>query len=501
MSSRPIQFFHRGQIIKVSDVSPTRTVLDWLREDAKCRGTKEGCNEGDCGACTIVVGELAKSGDPNAVRGLSLQTVNACIKFLPTLDGKALFTVEDLKQDGELHPVQQAMVDCHGSQCGFCTPGIVMSLWNNYEHHLENDTRPTRQRLADDLSGNLCRCTGYRPILDAGLHMFELPEAKLDTSHAVAALRELSQSTDLFEYERQGTRFLAPRSLEELARLREELPKAQLLSGSTDVGLWVTKQFRTLGDLLYVGQVEELKRIEQRGNHLWIGAGASLENAWRALAQRWPDLTDVWLRFSSLPVRYAGTMGGNVANGSPIGDSPPILMALDAEIELRKGERIRRMPLSDFYIDYMKNHLEAGELVQAILIPTLSNALQVRGYKISKRFDCDISALCMGAAIELVGSTITTVRLAFGGMAGTVKRARAAEQALLGKEWSKEVMLAAQSALANDFTPLSDMRASNGYRELVARNLLRRFWLETRAVDPLPAGATSVYASLPHDVA
>jgi xanthine dehydrogenase small subunit len=279
------------------------------------------------------------------------------------------------------------------------------------------------------------------------------------------------------------------------------LPKAQLLSGSTDVGLWVTKQFRTLGDLLYVGQVEELKRIEQRGNHLWIGAGASLENAWRALAQRWPDLTDVWLRFSSLPVRYAGTMGGNVANGSPIGDSPPILMALDAEIELRKGERIRRMPLSDFYIDYMKNHLEAGELVQAILIPTLSNALQVRGYKISKRFDCDISALCMGAAIELVGSTITTVRLAFGGMAGTVKRARAAEQALLGKEWSKEVMLAAQSALANDFTPLSDMRASNGYRELVARNLLRRFWLETRAVDPLPAGATSVYASLPHDVA
>jgi len=499
MSTRPIRFFHRGQITTVSDASPTRTVLDWLREDAKCRGTKEGCNEGDCGACTVVVGELARSDDPNAVRGLSLQTVNACIKFLPTLDGKALFTVEDLKGDGALHPVQQAMVDCHGSQCGFCTPGFVMSLWNSYEHHLESNTRPTRQRLADDLSENLCRCTGYRPILDAGLRMFELPQAKLDTSRAVDALKGLPAREMTFEYEHAGTRFFAPRTLPELAWLREEMPKAQLLSGSTDVGLWVTKQFRQLGDVLYVGEVEELKRIEQRGDQLWIGAGASLEDAWRSLAQRWPALTDVWLRFASLPVRFAGTMGGNVANGSPIGDSPPILMALDAQIELRKGDRVRRMPLPDYYIDYMKNHLEPGELVQAVLIPRLPTNLKVRGYKLSKRFDCDISALCMGAAIELDGSTVVSIRLAFGGMAGTVKRARNAEAALLGLQWDERSLAAAQDALAKDFTPLSDMRASNGHRELVARNLLHRFWLETRSADPLPSDATSVYACMAHE--
>ena len=501
MSIRPIRFYHRGQVVEVNGLAPTRSVLDWLREDARCTGTKEGCNEGDCGACTVVVGTLAAPGASDAVRGLTLETVNACIQFLPTLDGKALFTVEDLKAISPaepLHPTQQAMVDCHGSQCGFCTPGFVMSLWSAYEHHQACGSRPTRQQLADELSGNLCRCTGYRPILDAGQRMFDLPAVQLDTAPVVAALKTLAQDAPL-EY---GTSpaFHAPRTLAALAALREQLPGEQLLAGSTDVGLWVTKQLRHLGDIVYVGEVAELKRIEERTEGLWIGAGASLEVAWRALAQRWPSLTDVWLRFASPPIRHAGTMGGNVANGSPIGDSAPVLMALDAQIELRKGARTRRMPLPDFYVDYMKNRLEAGEFVQAVVIPPLAPQRQLRAYKISKRFDCDISALCAGMALELDGDTVRQVRLAYGGMAAVVKRAAAAEAALLGKNWSEANVVLAQAALTQDFKPLSDMRASAAYRLQVAQNLLQRFWLETRSVNPLPSSATSVWSVMPHEL-
>lgn len=499
MSTRPIRFFHRGRVVQVDDAAPTRSVLDWLREDARCTGTKEGCNEGDCGACTVVIGELAKDGDANAVRGLSLQTVNACIQFLPTLDGKALFTVEDLKRGDALHPTQQAMVECHGSQCGFCTPGFVMSMWNAYERHQASGTRPTRQQLADELSGNLCRCTGYRPILDAGQRMFELPAVALDTAPVVTALQSIADAG--LAYEHDGTRFMAPATLDEFAALRERHPDARLLAGSTDIGLWVNKQFRPLGDLLFVGRVDELKRIEARDDGLWIGAGASLEAAWRALAQRWPTLTDVWLRFASPPIRRAGTMGGNVANGSPIGDSAPVLMALDAQVELRRGAQVRTLPLTDFYVDYMKNRLEPGEFVQAIVVPPLAAERQLRAYKISKRFDCDISALCLGAAVELDGEVVRAVRLAFGGMAAVVKRAAAAEAALVGKPWSEANVACAQAALEQDFQPLTDMRASAAYRMQVAQNLLQRFWLETRVGDPLPATATSVFATMAHEEA
>ena len=500
MSTRPIRFFHRGAIVEVSNAAPTRTVLDWLREDARCTGTKEGCNEGDCGACTVVIGEAAAPGDPAAVRGLSLKTVNACIQFLPTLDSKALFTVEDLKpiNAGALHPVQQAMVECHGSQCGFCTPGFVMSLWSAYEHHQARATQPSRQQLADELSGNLCRCTGYRPILDAGQRMFDLPAVALDTAPALAALIRIARN-GTFEYSAGADRYFAPTRLDELAALRERLPQAQLLAGSTDVGLWVNKQFRPLGDILFVGEVAELKAIAASDTELTIGAGASLETAWRALASRWPTLTDVWLRFASPPLRNAGTMGGNVANGSPIGDSAPVLMALDAQIELRQGTRVRRMALADFYTGYMKNRQEPGEFVQAIVVPLNTPARQVRAYKVSKRFDCDISALCAGLAVELDGDVIASVRLAYGGMAATVKRGARAEAALLGQPWSQASVRAAQAALAEDFKPLSDMRASAAYRLQVAQNLLQRFWLETRTENPLPVTATSVFSGMPHD--
>jgi len=552
MSTRPIRFLHRGQVVEVDRAAPTRTVLEWLREDARCTGTKEGCNEGDCGACTVVIGELAAPGDASSVRGLALRTVNACIQFLPTLDGKALFTVEDLKAVGggplhpaqgcelqlaqehelrpvaahelrpvaahelhpvaahelhpvaahelhpvaahELHPVQRAMVECHGSQCGFCTPGFVMSLWSAYEHHNACGTRPSRQQLADELSGNLCRCTGYRPILDAGQRMFELPAATLDTVPVVEALTRW-QSEQGFDY---GENFHAPRTLDELATLRQARPAAKILAGSTDMGLWVTKGLRDLGELIYVGEVAEIKRVEVRDGTLHIGAAASLEDAWRALATHWPTLEDVWLRFASPPIRNAGTMGGNVANGSPIGDSPPVLMALAAQVVLRKGARVRTLPLREFYLDYMKNQLEAGEFVQGLTVPVPQPGWQVRAHKISKRFDCDISALCAGLAVRLDGDTVSGARFAFGGMAAIVRHAERAEAAVLGKPWNQATIDAARRALGEDFKPLTDMRASAEYRLQVARNLLQRFWFETRVTDPLPTSALSVWSVMPH---
>ena len=487
MNTRPIRFFHRGAVVEVSDAAPTRTVLEWLREDAHCTGTKEGCAEGDCGACTVVIGRLDAQG------ALELQPVNSCIQFLPTLDGKALFSVEDLKapaaKGGALHPAQQALVDCHGSQCGFCTPGFVMSLWACGERHGQAATRATRQELADDLSGNLCRCTGYRPILDAGERMFDLPAAPLDRAPVEHALRALLEDAPLH----YGTGFYAPRTLTEFAALRQAQPDARVLAGSTDMGLWVTKQFRDLPKLISINEVAELRRIEERDGALHIGAAASLEEAWKALAQRWPHLRELWLRFASLPIRTAGTMGGNVSNGSPIGDCAPALIALDARIVLRCGERLRTMLLADFYVGYMKNLLDAGEFVQGLEVPLPRPGRVVRGYKISKRFDCDISAVCAVMAITLDGERVHDVRLVYGGMAAIVKRASATEAALLGQVWDETTLRRAIASVSGDFTPLTDMRAGAAYRLQVAQNLLRRFWLETRPHDALPASAVSVW--------
>ncbi len=485
MTTRPLRFFHRGAVVELADPPSTRTVLDWLREDQRCTGTKEGCAEGDCGACTVVLGELGAD-------GLTLKPVNACIQFLPALDGKALFTVEDLAPGGTLHPVQQSLVDCHGSQCGFCTPGFVMSLWACYQRHQAAGTRPTRQQLADDLSGNLCRCTGYRPILDAGQRMFDAPAAPLDAAPVRAALRQLQADAPL--HTARG--FHAPRTLAEFAALRAARPEAKILAGSTDMGLWVTKQFRDLGELLFIGEVAELKAVTVAEGALHIGAAASLEAAWSALAAHWPTLRDVWLRFASLPIREAGTMGGNVANGSPIGDSAPVLMALDAAIVLRRAERVRQMPLQDFYVDYMLNRLEPGEFVHGLVVP-LPHGEQVRGYKISKRFDCDISAVCAGLAIELEDGRVKTARFAFGGMAATVRRAAQAEAAVQGQPWTQAGVNKAMAALAQDFTPLTDMRASAAYRLQVAQNLLLRLWLETRPDAPLTEAEVSVWSREP----
>ena len=497
-----MRFFHRGEIVTVDGAAPTRTVLQWLREDARCTGTKEGCAEGDCGACTVVLGETDAAG------GLQLRPVNACIQFLPTLDGKALFTVEDLAPLAEtcasppLHPIQQGLVRCHGSQCGFCTPGFVMSLWAAYEQHLQAGEKPSRQQVADSLSGNLCRCTGYRPILDAAEAAYAAPPVRLPRAPVLAALQALAQDPPL-HYAGAGAHFHAPQTLAEFAALRLALPQARVLAGSTDVGLWVNKQFRELGDLLYIGRVAELQTVQRTATHLEIGAAATLQAAWQALVAEWPALHDLWLRFAGLPVRLSGTMGGNVANGSPIGDSAPVLIALGSTIVLRQGERVREMPLEDFYTGYMKNRLEPGEFVQALRVPLASvepasPAAQsrpvLRAYKISKRFDCDISALCAAFSLQLEDGVVRQARVAYGGMAATVCRAPRTEAALQGQPWTESTLQAATAALALDYQPLSDLRASAAYRLQVAQNLLRRCWLETRAEAPLALAEVSVFA-------
>jgi xanthine dehydrogenase small subunit len=491
-----IRFLLGGEVVEVDDVSPSKSVLNFLREDLRRKGTKEGCAEGDCGACTVVLGELDAAG-----ASVQLRTVNACIQFVPSLDGKALFTVEDLRQaGGALHPVQQAMVDCHGSQCGFCTPGFVMSLWNVYADCVGAGAcskRPNETELRTALTGNLCRCTGYRPILEAGQRMFELAPVELDRAALAEKLKSLQRAGSL-AYKHGGRRFLAPRTLAELIQLRAAHPKATLLAGCTDVGLWVSKQLRDIGDILYIGEVAELKQIEKRADALVIGAGVSLTDGYAALNALYPQLREMWERFASVPIRNAGTLGGNVANGSPIGDSMPGLIALGARVVLQSVRGARTIPLEDLYVDYMKKSMAPDEIVAAIEVPLPVAGVQFRTYKLAKRYDSDISAVCAAFALRVEAGRIAHARVAFGGVAAMPKRAVATEKALLGQAWNEGTCKTAMAALDQDYKPLTDMRASAEYRSATARNLLYRFFLETRVdgVAQLAGEQVSVFANV-----
>ena len=481
-----IQFVLNGEVESLEHVDTTRSLLNHLREDRCLTGTKEGCAEGDCGACTVVVGELLDG-------ELQMRTVNACIQFMPTLDGKAVFTVEHLRQDAEtLHPVQQAMVDCHGSQCGFCTPGFVMSLWSLYLEHEQCGERPGRESIRSTLTGNLCRCTGYRPILDAGEQMFDLVPVKFEREALQSKLEALKRNETLV-YEHQGRRFFAPCNLQELVRLRAEYPGALLLAGCTDIGLWTTKQFRDIGDIIFIGKVTELKRIERDQQFLRIGSGVSLTDSFGAIVALYPQLKELWERFASKPIRNAGTLGGNVANGSPIGDSMPALVALGARVVMHSTAGSRTIALEDLYTGYMQKDMHADELVEALLIPLPEAGWQMRTYKLSKRFDSDISAVCAAFSVRLDAGHVVDCRVAYGGMAATVKRASHCEKYLIGKPWTEDTLEQAQVTLDEDYQPLTDMRASAQYRQQCAKNLLYRFYLETRLHQPLPTESIRVF--------
>lgn len=487
-----LRYFYRGQVQSVNDAPPTRTILQQIREGHHCTGTKEGCAEGDCGACTVLIAELKDD-------EVKISPVNSCIQFLPSLHGKALLTVEDLTPpDAPLHPVQQAMVDCHGSQCGFCTPGFVMSLWSLYLKQQAQTAPLTRTAIDDALSGNLCRCTGYKPIIEAAQRMLTLPPTQFDYAALKENLLALQAQDDApLSYCVDGHSFHAPRTVTQLLALREKMPNALLVSGSTDVGLWVTKQMRELPEIIYLNQVTELQQISEQPTHLEIGAAVTLNDAYAAICAHYPQLKELWQRFASLPIRNAGTLVGNIANGSPIGDSAPWMIALGCEVVLRSvcGQRV--LALENFYLDYQKKDLRPDEFVEAVRVPLASEHCLLRTYKLAKRFDQDISAVCAAFCVTLDGDRVVEARIAYGGMAATSKRAARAEATLREKAWNDEAVIdQAIAALAQDYAPLSDMRASSNYRMRSAQNLLRRYWLETRTDAPLPASALNVFQAI-----
>lgn len=467
-----IRFLLNGEEKTLTNVNATQTLLDYLRIEQRLTGTKEGCAEGDCGACTVLVGRLH-----NGV--LCYETVNACIRFLASLNGCHIVTIEHLSgPEGRLHPVQNAMVEHHGSQCGFCTPGFVMSLYALWMETPE----PTEHQVETAIQGNLCRCTGYEPIVKAALAVNQygtpandhLTRERADVTQRLAAIAQTSR----IETGADDDRAILPVDCADLAQVLTDHPNATIVAGSTDVGLWVTKFMRPISPVVFIAHLEELKRIELTDQALTIGAGVTYSESRAAIREAFAHLGEYWDRIAGWQVRNMGTIGGNIANGSPIGDTPPVLISLGAEVTLTSASGTRSLPLEAFFIDYGKQDRIAGDFVSSIRIPRAAQGQIDAAYKISKRRDEDISSVAVGISVTLADGKITGARIAFGGMAATPKRATAAEAALVGQDWSAAAFDAAAKALPQDFAPLTDWRASAEYRQRVAGNLLRRFHLE-----------------------
>ncbi len=509
----------------LGNVPPDRTLLEVLREDLGCTGTKEGCGEGDCGACTVVLGE-ARDGK------LHYSAVNSCIRLAHSVDGMALWTVEDLAEDpliqpvgdaatapGQtitLHPAQETMVQCHGSQCGFCTPGFVMSLFGMYQRHIaptfptacgslppsgEGPPDPrapgalaprggpsaldhvrhgqpiTRELAQEELSGNLCRCTGYRPILDAAQQMASLPAMVVNEPLLLQKLELLALTPQALD---ANSFYISPATLPDLLAARAAHPAAQVVAGCTDVGLWVTKQHKQYAQILDVTRAAELRQIQHDAHHITLGAAVTLTDAFAALTAQWPQLHTFATRFAGLPVRNSGTLGGNVANGSPIGDSMPLLIALRAQVVLASVRGERTLALEDLYTGYRQNVMAPDELLVRIVVPRPSAQEQLRAYKISKRFDDDISAVCLAINLDIEAGVVRRASIGAGGVAATSARARQTEAALVGQPWNADTVTRAAEALQAEFQPISDMRASGAYRRTVLASLLQRFWLESQ---------------------
>ncbi len=507
MNTQTLSFIRRGERISLSNVPPERTLLEVLREDLGCTGTKEGCGEGDCGACTVVLGEAQADGGH-----LSYRAINSCIRLAHSINGMALWTVEDIAptlrtdvsslppegavpclgrpgaaattaQAPLLHPVQQAMVQCHASQCGFCTPGFVMSLFGIYQNHVCQGQPVTRELAQAELSGNLCRCTGYRPIFDAAQAMGSLPRVEIDEAELLQKLKlpkpiGSPQQTDSI----QKLPYQAPTTLPDLLAARAAHPEAQLVAGCTDVGLWVTKQHKQFAHVLDVTRVAELRRVEQYPHHIAIGAAVTLSDAFAALVADRPQLQTFARRFAGLPVRNSGTLGGNVANGSPIGDSMPLLIALGANVVLMSTRGHREMPLENLYTGYRQNVMAKDEVLAWIKVPKPQPGENLKVYKISKRFDDDISAVCLAIRLHIHDGKVTTASIGAGGVAAVPARAIKTEASLAHQIYSKATIDAAMQVLRAEFHPLSDMRASAAYRTQVLGNLLQRYWLESQGV-------------------
>ena len=479
-----VRFVLDGQIQEAVGVRRTTTVLDFVRESLHRTGTKEGCAEGDCGACVVLVGELAADG-----KTVNYIPTNSCMQLLPSIDGKSLKTVESLQSaDGKLHPVQEAMVTCHGSQCGFCTPGIVMSLANLSDTHAKCGTCPSRQQINDSLSGNLCRCTGYKPIVDAAL---QAVPTKIEDAADVALLKEIQRPTEVtigldgqtviepVLRTKKGNEFVSPATIAEVAEYLLAHPKATLLAGSTEIGLQVNKQFSRPDHIVYLGNVAELKTIKETASTWTIGAAVSLTAIESLVSSGYPDFAEVLRRFGSPPIRSTATLAGNIANGSPIGDTMPCLMALDAQLILRKGEATRKVSINAFYTGMKTNVLQSGEFIQAVELRKATPNVAFRAHKVSKRFDQDISATCCAMSFEVAAGKFKNVKIAYNGLSPYPMRAAKIEAAIEGKSTAQITADSIDDAIAQSFTPRDGLRATWAYRSLVARNLVMQFLEES----------------------
>lgn len=464
-SSDKITFLLNGTAVTLSDVRPDTTLLHWLRAEQRLTGSKEGCAEGDCGACTVILRNPHDAYDEG-------RAVNACILLMGMVAGSAITTIEGVSgPNGALHPVQQAMITHHGAQCGFCTPGFVMSLYA----HWRQGQPFTMAAIDSCLAGNLCRCTGYRPIIDAALSLADWPAPAWEQERRQiedAFCDEMAKAQISLALEAQGQRFFAPKNLNDCAALIAAHPQAQIVAGATDLGLWLTKQHREFDTFISLKSVQELRRVSIDEEGVVIGAAVTHAEAMHALDSSLPDLGEVWRRFGSSQVRSSGTVVGNVANGSPIGDISPCLLALGAEVILRQGDEQRRLPLSSFFLSYGKQDRKEGDFLEAIFIPHKDDKALFIARKLSKRFDQDISAVLMAACLNKNGSIITSIALAFGGMAEIPKRATATEAYLQDRDIAEITIKRLKQSLAEDFTPISDMRASADYRLAAAANML-----------------------------
>ena len=469
-----IRFILNGEDVALGNIAPSETLLDYLRLKRTLRGTKEGCAEGDCGACTVLVGRLSGG-------KLVYESVNACIRFMGSLDGCHVVTIEHLRgENGNLHPVQQAMVDFHGSQCGFCTPGFIMSLYGLWMKSPE----PSDAEIEKALQGNLCRCTGYEAIMRAARAISDYGKVAKDP-----LLAERKVITTRLEALKDGTRveigegksrLVVPADVDDLAAVLDNEPGATIVAGSTDVGLWVTKHMREIAPAVFIANIDGLHGMSEDKGVVTIGAGVTYTEAFAMLSKRIPALGPLFDRLGGEQVRNMGTIGGNIANGSPIGDTPPPLIALGATLTLRKGKARRTISLQDFFIAYGKQDRAAGEFVEAVHVPVPEKGEKFAVYKVTKRRDEDITATLGAFWLKLSkDGTVAEVRIAYGGMAATPKRASAVEASLVGRPWTEETVEAAMAKYAEDFTPLTDMRATAEYRALAARNLLLRFYMET----------------------
>ena len=469
MTSNIVKFIYKNKIVEINNPDPNETILNYIRTKLKKTGTKEGCAEGGCGACTVVLGELKKN-------NINYKAINSCIAFVPSLEGKQLTLVEDLISKDELHPVQKAMVNYHGSQCGFCTPGFVMSLfamYKSYSSYKENI-------IKDSIQGNLCRCTGYKPIIDAAKSLNKKNKSdhfSRNKKIIITLLKKIKQrSITIYS---NNKKYFAPKTVYELKKILKQHPNSKLLSGGTDVSLIVTKERKDLDSLIYINSIDELNYIKKNNNYIEVGATTPLINFESIIKRYFPDFAQILKRYGSVQIRNVCTIAGNIATASPIGDTLPLLLSLDSQIIIKDKSKTKILPLNGFFINYRKTKLKKGQFIHSIRIPLLPKNI-FKAYKISKRIDDDISSICASFNIELKNNKIKKIKIAYGGMANIPQRAISCEKILLNSSMSDNIISKAKKSLEKDFKPITDARASKKYRMEVAKNLLEKCFLEVK---------------------